>query len=75
MRHRKFRWTRNLDSREVTADSIETIVGCSGMEGLSFSAAVRDFKEGKGIKADRVGTRASQRGLKFEERFPVLFLG
>ena len=35
----------SLVSREVIADSIETVVGCGGMDGLSFSALGRRWPQ------------------------------
>ena len=39
----------SLVSREVIADSIETVVGCAGMDGLSFSAS-----DGEKVAAGRM---------------------
>ena len=39
----------SLVSREVIADSIETVVGCGGMDGLSFSAS-----DGEKVAAGRM---------------------
>ena len=37
----------SLVSREVIADSIETVVGCGGMDGFSFSALGRRWAAGR----------------------------